>query len=83
MTGTKAGGLKARDKNLANDPLHYAKIGAKGGRNGATGGFASEKVGKDGLTGKQRAMAAGAKGGRISRRTSPAPQPVEVEKVAA
>ena len=36
---------------------------------GRTGGFASEKVGKDGLTGKQRAEIAGAKGGRKSKRT--------------
>lgn len=32
------------------------------------GGFASEKIGKDGLTGLERARLAGAKGGRISRR---------------
>lgn len=32
MAGTKIGGLKARDANLANDPNFYAKIGAKGGR---------------------------------------------------
>ena len=68
MAGTKAGGLKARERNLAKDPDFYKKIGAKGGRNGRTGGFASEVVGEDGLTGKERAKIAGAKGGRISRR---------------
>ena len=41
MAGTKAGGKKAAQKNLAKDPNFYAKIGAKGGRNGRTGGFAA------------------------------------------
>ena len=41
MAGTKAGGLKAAKKNLARDPNFYAKIGAKGGKNGKTGGFAA------------------------------------------
>lgn len=59
MAGTKAGGLKAREKNLAKDPSFYAKIGAKGGRNGHTGGFAANP---------SLARIAGAKGGRISRR---------------
>jgi general stress protein YciG len=60
MAGTKAGGLKAAQKNLAKDPSFYAKIGAKGGRNGHTGGFAANP---------ELARVAGAKGGRISRRT--------------
>lgn len=68
MAGTVAGGLKARDKNLAADPNFYSKIGRKGGRNGRTGGFASEDVGADGLTGRERARVAGTKGGRKSRR---------------
>jgi len=59
MAGTIAGGKKAAEKNLANDPLFYAKIGAKGGQNGHTGGFAANP---------QLARVAGAKGGRISRR---------------
>ena len=33
-----------------------------------TGGFASEKVGKDGLTGRERARKYGAIGRRISKR---------------
>ena len=41
MAGTKAGGQLAAAKNLAKDPNFYAKIGAKGGRNGRTGGFAA------------------------------------------
>ena len=59
MAGTKAGGKKAAQKNLAKDPSFYAKIGAKGGRNGRTGGFAANPA---------LARIAGAKGGRISRR---------------
>ena len=72
MAGTREGGLKARARNLARDPNWYKKIGAKGGAAGKgpdyTGGFASVTVGEDGLTGKQRAKIAGAKGGTISRR---------------
>jgi general stress protein YciG len=59
MSGTKAGGLRAAAKNVAKDPNFYAKIGAKGGRNGKTGGFAANP---------ELARIAGAKGGRISRR---------------
>ena len=59
MAGTKAGGKLAAEKNLARDPDFYAKIGAKGGRNGRTGGFAANP---------DLARVAGAKGGRISRR---------------
>ncbi len=59
MAGTKAGGKLAAQKNLAKDPDFYAKIGAKGGRNGHTGGFAANPA---------LARVAGAKGGRISRR---------------
>jgi general stress protein YciG len=59
MAGTKTGGQKAAAKNLARDPFFYAKIGAKGGKNGTTGGFAANP---------ELARIAGAKGGRISRR---------------
>lgn len=70
MAGTQVGGVRAASTNKAlyGDDF-YAVIGAKGGKLGRTGGFASEKIGKDGLTGKQRAEIAGAKGGRKSRRT--------------
>lgn len=72
MSGTRAGGIKARERNLAKDPDFYRKIGRKGGYNGKgenyTGGFASNKVGEDGLTGRQRAILVGAIGGHISRR---------------
>lgn len=69
MAGTRAGGVKAAKKNkeLYGEGF-YSSIGAKGGKVGKTGGFASEKVGADGLTGKQRASKAGQIGGRNSRR---------------
>lgn len=68
MAGTHEGGLKAAASNRAHDPDFYRNISRIGGANGHTGGFASETVGSDGLTGHQRAVIAGAKGGRISKR---------------
>ena len=61
MAGTAAGGKKAAAKNLQRDPDFYAKIGARGGRNGHTGGFAANP---------ELARIAGKKGGEISRRRS-------------
>ena len=73
MAGTKAGGKAAAATNKAKYGTDfYATIGARGGRKGRTGGFASDRVGADGLTGRQRAIKAGAAGGRISRRTKKA-----------
>lgn len=59
-SGNKTGGLKAAatNKKRYGDGF-YARIGAKGGRNGHTGGFAANR---------ELASIAGAKGGRISRR---------------
>lgn len=69
MAGTKEGGKKAAATNKAKYGKNfYAEIGAKGGRLGRTGGFASYKVGNDGLTGPQRAKLAGAVGGLSRRR---------------
>ena len=69
MSGTKIGGLKAAHTNrLRNGLDFYARIGAKGGRNGHTGGFNSDKKGADGLTGRERARVAGRIGGSKSRR---------------
>lgn len=60
MAGTKAGGMKAAATNRAKyGKEFYSRIGAKGGKNGHTGGFAANKA---------LARIAGAKGGRISRR---------------
>lgn len=69
MAGTKAGAKKARAtvKERYGDDF-YANIGRKGGQNSNNGGFASDVVGKDGLTGRERASVAGKKGGAISKR---------------
>ncbi len=70
MAGTKIGGRKAAATNKAKyGSSFYASIGAKGGTKSKTGGFASDKLGVDGLTGRERARIAGSRGGRISRRT--------------
>lgn len=70
MAGTIFGGRKAAITNKTKyGKDFYREIGRKGGRNGKTGGFASERKGADGLTGRERARLAGTKGGRISRRT--------------
>jgi len=60
MAGTKAGGKAAAATNKAKYGADfYAKIGAKGGKLGTTGGF---------FANRDLARMAGAKGGRISRR---------------
>lgn len=65
MAGTKSGGLKAAATNKSKfGDDWYAKIGAKGGRNGHTGGFAM--VDENGV--HYLAVRAGRKGGLISRR---------------
>lgn len=64
MAGTKAGGRAAAETNKKKyGPDFYAKIGAKGGQKGRTGGFAA------GEAGRERARKYGAIGGLISRRT--------------
>ncbi|HUY85220.1 MAG TPA: hypothetical protein VMU97_01765 [Candidatus Dormibacteraeota bacterium] len=61
MAGTKAGGQAAAATNKQKyGSDFYAKIGAKGGKLGKTGGF---------FANRELARKAGAKGGRISRRT--------------
>lgn len=61
MAGTKLGGKAAANTNKTKYGADfYAKIGAKGGRMGRTGGFYANR---------DLAREAGAKGGRISRRT--------------
>lgn len=59
--GTLSGGLKASatNKKLYGED-YYKKIGSRGGQRGHTGGFASNP---------ELARAAGAKGGRRSKRT--------------
>lgn len=61
MAGTKAGGQAAAKTNKSKyGSDFYAKIGAKGGKMGVTGGF---------FANRELARKAGAKGGSISRRT--------------
>lgn len=68
MAGNREGGLKTAKTNIERyGKDFYKKICRKASHPG-TGGFASLKVGKDGLTGWQRAKIAGRKGGTISRR---------------
>jgi uncharacterized protein len=60
MPGTVAGGRKAAATNKTRHGKDfYARIGAKGGQLGHTGGFAANR---------ELARAAGRKGGMISRR---------------
>lgn len=60
MSGTKLGAAKARETNYAKHGRDfYARIGAMGGKNGHTGGFAANP---------ELAKRAGAIGGRKSRR---------------
>ena len=60
MAGTTEGGRVAAKKNKAKYGVDfYAKIGAKGGRKGHTGGFYANR---------DLARKAGAKGGQVSRR---------------
>lgn len=62
MAGTVEGGILAAQKNKARHGKDfYARIGAKGGKKGHTGGFAADK---------ELARKAGALGGSISRRKS-------------
>lgn len=70
MSGTTIGGKKAAAKNLKRDPNFYKNIGAKGGRNGNTGGFAANR---------ELARIAGAKGGRKSRRGKATAEPKRVK----
>jgi general stress protein YciG len=61
MAGTKEGGRAAAATNKSKYGADfYAKIGSMGGKKGRTGGFYADR---------ELARIAGAKGGRISRRT--------------
>lgn len=69
MPGTPEGGRKTAITNKERYGEDFFKnIGQKGGRVSCNGGFASDKVGKDGLTGRERAKLVGAIGGKKSRR---------------
>lgn len=63
MPGTRIGGLKAAMTNKVRyGKDFYAKAGAKGGKNGRTGGFAA------GDEGRERAKLSGMIGGKRSKR---------------
>jgi hypothetical protein len=63
MAGTARGGRLAAEKNKKRYGADFYRIiGAKGGQNGRTGGFAA------GEEGRKRASRYGAIGGSISRR---------------
>ena len=68
MSGTITGGKKcaATNKKLHGNG-YYARIGAMGGKNGHTGGFAANH---------ELARLAGSKGGRISKRGKAKPKNV-------
>lgn len=69
MSGTLEGGKKAAKTNKKRHGKNfYRELGRKGGKAGNTGGFASDKVGNDGLTGPERAKVAGSIGGKLSKR---------------
>lgn len=68
MAGTRSGGIKARNTTYSKFGKNFYKNIGKMASHPGTGGFASEKVGKDGLTGRERAKKYGAIGGRISKR---------------
>ena len=65
MAGNVIGGLKSA---ITNKQRHgsdfYKRMGQVGGKRSNNGGFGSDKVGADGLTGQQRACVAGRIGGR-------------------
>lgn len=64
MAGTVQGGKSAAATNKSKyGKDFYARIGAMGGKKGTTGGFAANR---------ELARVAGAKGGRISRRSKKA-----------
>lgn len=73
MSGTRAGGLKARQTNLKKYGKNfYRNIGYLGGSNGHTGGFASNPT---------LAKLAGAKGGRNSKRGISKDTPAKIAKI--
>lgn len=68
MAGTIEGGRLAAETNKKRyGEGFYRGIGKLGGQKSRNGGFATEVVGKDGLTGAERAIAAGRKGGKAKK----------------
>jgi len=69
LSGSKAGGIKMKAtllKRLGSEEAVLAfrqESGRKGGSKSRNGGFGSQVVGKDGLTGRERAIVVGKRGG--------------------
>lgn len=67
MAGTPEGARKAAETRRNKYGADWEKQkAAQAGKQSKRGGFASEKVGKDGLTGQERAKIYGSKGGQAS-----------------
>lgn len=66
---TREKAIETAKARKAKDPKFYEKVGHKGGKSkGSPGGFASPKIGKDGLSGPERARKYASIGGKMSRR---------------
>lgn len=60
MAGTRIGGQRAaKEMKRKYGEGYYKHLGMMGGKAGHSGGFASDSVGADGLTGRERARSAG------------------------
>jgi hypothetical protein len=69
MAGNIIGGIKASETNKKRyGKDFYKSIGAMGGSKSRGGGFASDVVGADGLTGRERSVIVGIRGGMVSKR---------------
>lgn len=66
MSGTRQGALKRieNQRRIHGEDYFKQRMSNAGKRSG--GNFASEKIGKDGLTGRQRAAINGKKGGSVT-----------------
>lgn len=81
MAGTVTGGRLAAEANKERyGEDYYKRIGKLGGQKSRIGGFNTEKVGRDGLTGKERAIVAGRKGGLVRKKSKV--EPVKVRVIA-
>lgn len=63
MGGNQAGALKRIENWKKKDPEGFSKHMSEMAKKQKGGGFGSQKVGKDGLTGQERAKRAGQRGG--------------------
>lgn len=74
MSGSRIGGIKTKEKNLAKDPDYYRNIGRRGGMSGRgdgySGGFAAYLQCDCSLISEahHKGRCSGKKGGLVSRR---------------